>query len=254
MKTKTFFLVLLFGFYSLSTFAQTDMKVEEEKILAALTKLRSDSEDVDREEAAIHFEKTLKIVLLKEESWNYKFPELRKYISIKTSKDKKIRTFSWDSLLGGSWHALKSLIQFKSNAQIHVVSFQDEKPVDEEEEGNDMFADAVILGIYPFAKGYLFEGYGTYGSGHHHKIVTYFELINEKLVRKVIFENNEPIYVFKIPRRHKFDLEVDTENKIITHSEFVMDEDNGFFKPTGKKVLLTFDGKKFIKQIKDKKP
>lgn len=251
MKTKTIFLLLFLGFYSLSIFAQTDMKAEEEKVISILKKLRSYSENVDREATAIHFEKTLKTLLSKEESWSYNFPELRKYISVKTAKDRKIRTFSWDSLLGGSWHALKNLIQFKSDGKIHVISLQDEKPVDDEEEGNDMFADAVILGIYPFEKGYLFEGYGTYGSGHHHKIVTYFELIDEKLVKKVIFENDELIYVFKIPRKYTFDLEVNIENKIITHSEFIMDDDNGFFKPTGKKVILTFDGKKFIKQIKN---
>ncbi|WP_298424026.1 hypothetical protein [uncultured Kordia sp.] len=253
MKTKTFFLVLLVSFTTLSMFAQTNMKAEEEKVLAALTKLRSKDEDIDRSTVAIQFEKTLRKVLSNKESWEYRFPELRKYINIKTSKDRKIRTFSWDTLTGGSWHALKSLIQFESDNQIHVVSIQDE-PIDEEEEGNDMFADAVILGIYPFAKGYLFEGYGTYGSGHHHKILTYFELINEKLVRKTIFENNETIYVFKIPRRYDFDLQVDVKTGTITHGEFVMDNDSGFFKPTGKKVLLTFDGKKFVKQVKDKKP
>jgi len=253
MKTKTFFSVLFLSMYSLAIFAQTNMKAEEEKVLAALTKLRSNTESIDREAAAIHFEKTLKTVLSKEESWNYKFPELRKYISVKTSKDKKIRTFSWDSLLGGSWHALRSLIQFKSDTQIHVVSFQDEKPVDEEDEGNDMFADAVILGIYPFEKGYLFEAFGTYGSGHHHKILAYFELVNEKLIKKSIFEDDKLIYVFKIARRYKFDLEVNIEKKIITHSEFLMNDD-GFFQPTGKTVLLTFDGKKFVKQVKEKKP
>ncbi|WP_046755912.1 hypothetical protein [Kordia jejudonensis] len=254
MKSKTFFIITFLSFYTLSMCAQIDMKVEEEKVLAALTQLRSKDATIDRDKAAIKFEKTLKTVLLKEESWSYKFPELRKYINIETSKDKKIRTFSWDSLTGGSWHALRSLIQFKSDEKIHVVSLQDDEPIDEEEEGNDMFADAIILGIYPFEKGYLFEGYGTYGSGHHHKIITYFELIDEELVRKAIFENNQDTYVFKIARKYEFDLEILTKNKTITHSEFVMDNDSGFFLPTGKKVLLTFDGTQFVKQIKNEKP
>lgn len=254
MKAKTVLLLLFINVFSFSMFAQTDMKSEEAKVLAALQQLRSNEEGVDRQKAAIDFEKTLKRVLSNEKSWTYKFPELQKYINIETSKDKKIRTFSWDSRLGGSWHALRSLIQFKSATKIHVLSFQDEKPIDEEEEGNNMFADAVILGIYPFEKGYLFEGFGTYGSGHHHKIIAYFELIDEKLVRKSIFENNEFIYVFKIPRKYKFDLKIDIENKTITHSEFVLDGDIGFFLPTGKKTLLTFDGKQFVKQIKKQKP
>ncbi|WP_430410689.1 hypothetical protein [Kordia sp.] len=254
MKTKTFFLGFFLSLYSLSMFAQTDMKVAEEKVLAVLKKLRSKDPAIDRAAVAIQFEKTLKKVLSSKESWAYTFPELRKYINIETSKDNKIRSFSWDTLTGGSWHAINSLLQFESDTEIHVVSIQDEKPIDDEEEGNDMFADAVILGIYPFYKGYLFEGYGTYGSGHHHKILTYFELINEKLVRKTIFENDESIYVFKIPRRYKFDLHVNIKTKTVTHSEFMMDNDTGFFKPTGKKVLLTFDGNKFVKQVKNEKP
>ncbi|EDP97141.1 hypothetical protein U8527_02295 [Kordia algicida OT-1] len=254
MKTKNFFLILYFGLFSFSTFAQTYMESAETTVLEALQQVRSNEEGIDRQKAANHFEATLKTVLSKEKSWTYSFPELRKYINIETSRDKKIRTFSWDSRLGGSWHALRSLIQFKTDTKIHVLSFQDEKPIDEEEEGNDMFADAVILGIYPFEKGYLFEGFGTYGSGHHHKIVAYFELIDEKLVRKAIFENNEFIYVFKIPRKYDFDLKINVEEKTITHSEFVLDDDIGFFLPTGKKVLLTFDGKQFVKQLKKQKP
>lgn len=254
MKAKTIFLLLFISFYSLSSFAQVNMKAEEEKVITILKKLRSNDPEMDRSVVAIQFETTLRAVLSNKESWDYKFPELRKYISVTTAEDKKIRTFGWDSLTGGSWHALKNLIQFKFDAEIHVVSIQDEKPIDEEEEGNDIFADAVILEIYPFANGYIFEGYGTYGSGHHHKVLTYYELMNEKLERKTIFENNESIYVFQIPRRHKFDLKVVVKNGSITHSEFLMDDDNGFYKPTGKKVILTFDGKKFVKQVKAEKP
>jgi hypothetical protein len=254
MKAKTIFLLLFISFYSLSSFAQVNMKAEEEKVITILKKLRSNDPEMDRSVVAIQFETTLRAVLSNKESWDYKFPELRKYISVTTAEDKKIRTFGWDSLTGGSWHALKNLIQFKFDAEIHVVSIQDEKPIDEEEEGNDIFADAVILEIYLFANGYIFEGYGAYGSGHHHKVLTYYELMNEKLERKTIFENNESIYVFQIPRRHKFDLKVVVKNGSITHSEFLMDDDNGFYKPTGKKVILTFDGKKFVKQVKAEKP
>jgi len=42
--------------------------------------------------------------------------------------------------------------------------------------------------------------------------------------------------------------------KTITHSEFVMDNDIGFYMPTEKQVILTFDGKKFNKTIKNKQP
>jgi hypothetical protein len=231
------------------------MKAEEEKILAVLTKLRSNSQDIDREKAAIQFENTLKTVLSKEESINYKFTELRKYIDIKQSKDKKIRSFSWDSRMGGSWHTLETFIQHKTTNGLRVFSLQDKKMLDDEEQDeNEVYRDAIILNIYAFNEGYLFEGFGTHGSGHHHKVLMYYKIVNDTLERKEIFENNKSIYVFLIPRRYDFDLKVDVEKGIITHSEFVMDDEIGFYQPTDKKVLLRFDGNKFKKQLKSKKP
>lgn len=249
MQIKTVVLMIFVSFYSLSSLAQIDMKAEETKVITALKKLRSDKSDLDRSKAALQFEQTLKKVLSYKESLNYPFSELQKYINIETSKDKKIRTFSWDNLSGGSWHALQNLIQFRTDNKLHVISFQKENP--NSEEGNDMFADAAILNIHRFYNGYLFEGYGTYGSGNHHKVIAYYELIDNKLVRKPIFETKKDIYALIIPRRYKFDLIIDATKGTITHSEYVMDDDIGFAQPTGKKVLLAFNGQQFVKQNKN---
>ncbi|MEM6720956.1 MAG: hypothetical protein AAF611_16620 [Bacteroidota bacterium] len=252
MKTKIFFLVLLCSTFSLSAFAQIDMKVEEEKLLQVLKKLRSPDASLDLNKLSVQFENDMKAILKKEESWSYRFPELRKYIDIKQSKDKKIKTFSWDSRMGGSWHDLRTLIQHQTTAGLLVSSLQNKIALDDEEQSIDeAYRDAAIINIYTFHNGYLFEGIGTHGSGNHHKVLMYYELEGDALERKTIFENKQSIYVLLIPRRYKFDLEVDIEAKTITHSEYVLDNEIGFYMPTDKKVLLSFDGRTFKKTIKN---
>ncbi|MEM6684668.1 MAG: hypothetical protein AAF617_02640 [Bacteroidota bacterium] len=251
MKTKRSILLLIFTTFSFVAFAQIDMKAEEEKLIETLKMLRTPDSETDMGKVAAQFETELTTLLRKKESWSYRFPELRKYIDIKRSSDRKIRTFSWDSRLGGSWHTLETRIQHETANGLQVFSLQNKKLVDDEEqEGNEVYRDAIIIDIHSFANGYVFEGFGTHGSGHHHKVLMYYELSGDTLVRKEIFENNESIYVLLIPRRYDFDLSFDFEAQTITHSEFKMDDEIGFYMPTGKKVLLTFDGKKFKKQLK----
>lgn len=251
MKTKLTILFVVITAFSFAAFAQTDMKTAEANLLQTLKKLRSPDTETDMSAIAIQFETTLTKLLKKKESWNYRFPELRKYIDIKRSSDKKIRTFSWDSRMGGSWHTLETLIQHETAKGLRVFSLQNKKALDDEEmEESEAYRDAVVIDIYSFANGYLLEGFGTHGSGHHHKVLMYYELKNDTLERKGIFENNQSIYVLLIPRRYDFDLLLDFESKTITHSEFVMDNEIGFYMPTGKKVVLTFDGSTFKKTIK----
>lgn len=241
--------------FSLTSYAQLYMKTAEADLVQILQKLRSPDVETTIVSVAEKFETTLKKLLKQEKSWSYTFPELRKYIDIKTSKDGLIRTFSWDSRMGGSWHDVRTLIQHQTTEGLRVSSLQNKKMLDDDEgqAEDEMYRDAAIIDIYTFHNGYLFEGIGTHGSGHHHKVLLYYELVNDTLKRKDIFENNQSIYVLLIPRKYDFDLNVDVNTKTITHSEYKLDDDIGFYLPTGKKVLLTFDGNTFKKQLKNKK-
>ena len=237
MKTKTIFLVLFISFYSLSGFSQTDMKVEEEKVITILQKLRSNDPEMDLEEVVIQFETTLKTLLSNKESWNYSFAKLSELIRITISKDKKIRTFGWDNRMGGSWHMLKTLVQHKTTNGVAVFSFQEEsEEMDYDDE--EVFRDVVIIEIHQLKKGYLLEGWGTHGSGHEHKILAYYEFENDTLQRKSAFEKGANYYVLEIPRRNEFELEVNTKTQEISHNEFVLDEEIGFYKPTGKRITV----------------
>jgi len=257
MKIKSFFLIIfVFGAFANQSNAQSKIKEAEQKIVALFKETKIVAYDTLYQKVVPQIRKEIKSVLAKKESWNHDFTALSKYVRITISPDKKIRTFGWDDRTGGSWHSMQSFIQFKINDEVYIYSFQDEN-FDQsviEEVNNEVFKDAVILKIYPIGKGYLFEAYGTHGSGHHHKVLAYYSIEKDGLMRKSVFDNDESIYVFKIPRGYELNIKVDTEKQQITHQEFVLDDEIGFFQPTGKKVLLTFNGKKFVKQIKDKKP
>lgn len=237
MKTKTIFLLLLLSLYSVAGFSQSSIKSEEEKVITILQKLRSNDLEMDLEDVVIQFETTLKILLSNKESWNYSFTELSKRINITTSKDKKIRTFGWDSRMGGSWHTLKTFVQYKTTNGVAVFSFQKEnEEMDYDDE--EVFRDIVIIEIHQLKKGYLLEGWGTHGSGHEHKILAYYEFENDTLQRKSAFEKGANFYVIQIPRRNDFDLEVNTKTQEISHNDFVFDDEEGFYKPTGKRKTV----------------
>jgi hypothetical protein len=237
MKTKTIFLLLFISFYSLSSYAQSSMKAEEEKVISILKKLRSNDPEMDLEEVVIQFETTLKAVLSKKESWNYPFTALSEQIRMTISEDKKIRTFGWDSRMGGSWHTLKTLVQYKTTTGVDVFSFQEENE-DMDYDDEEVFRDVVIIEIYQIGNGYLLEGWGTHGSGHEHKILAYYEFENDQLNRKSAFEKGANFYVIQIPRRNDFELEVNITAQEISHNDFIYDEEMGFYKPTGKRKTV----------------
>jgi len=51
--------------------------------------------------------------------------------------------------------------------------------------------------------------------------------------------------VQEIPRVYKLDLAYDPETNYINYSEYKMNEDEGFYEPTGEKVSLRWDGEQF---------
>jgi hypothetical protein len=234
---KTTFAIFFLSLFYISLSAQTDIEIAEDTIVKALLKLRSNEQGIDKEAVANQFETLLTKALSKKESWEHRFSKLRKYINVKRSHDKKIRTFGWDSRLGGSWHTLITLIQYKTPTGVSVFSFQ-KKSDDFDYPAADAYRDAVVIDIYQLKKGYLLEAWGTHGSGHHHRIFAYYEFENGALVRKPAFAESKNYYVLVIPRRDKFGIEVNTQTEEISHYEFVLDDDIGFYKPTGKRKTV----------------
>jgi hypothetical protein len=234
---KTIFYSFFFSLISMTLSAQTNIETAEDEIVKVFLKLRSNEPDIDREAVAKEFEILLTKTLSKKESWEHRFSKLRKYMDVERSDDKKIRTFGWDTRLGGSWRMLITLVQHKTATGMSVFSFQ-KRNDDFEYPEEDAYRDAIVIAIHQLKKGYLLEAWGTHGSGHHHRIFTYHEFENDKLVRKPAFANGKNYYTLVIPRRNDFGIEVNTQTEEISHFDFVLDNDIGFYKPTGKRKTV----------------
>ncbi|MEM8892690.1 MAG: hypothetical protein AAGD28_32215, partial [Bacteroidota bacterium] len=57
--------------------------------------------------------------------------------------------------------------------------------------------------------------------------------------------DGETYLVQEIPRGDKLDLAYDPKSNRIMYSEYKMNEDEGFYEPTGEKIILKWDGKAF---------
>ncbi|MBJ2173844.1 hypothetical protein JBL43_06310 [Aureibaculum sp. A20] len=208
--------------------------IKAEKALVTLfEKLKNSEPRIRYESVAPSFEKELLVTLNLHNSWQYPFQELSKKIRILSSKDSLIRTFAWDEREGGSRHNMKSYIQYKNNDIVHIENLRD----NEEENG---FRNATINEIVAFDNGYFIAGWGTFGSGAMHLIITYYKFVDGILKPWPIFENNTTEYGIEISRGDKFNLKIDPKLQQITFNETLYNEDMGYYYQTGKLTTLAF--------------
>mgnify|MGYP005993702053 CR=1 FL=1 len=208
--------------------------IKAEKALVTLfEKLKNSEPRIRYESVAPSFEKELLVTLNLQNSWQYPFQELSKKIIILSSEDSLIRTFAWDEREGGSRHNMKSYIQYKNNDILQIENLRD----NEEENG---FRNATIDEIVAFDNGYFIVGWGSFGSGAMHLIITYYKFVNGILKPWPIFENNKTEYGIEISRGDKFNLKIDPELQQITFNETLYNEDMGYYYQTGKLTTLAF--------------
>jgi len=115
---------------------------------------------------------------------------------------------------------------------------------------NSSFTDAIIYEIHELIIDdkfhFLTIGWGTHGSGHHHKIVQIFKIENGNFVNcKKCFDFNENLVV-QAARIYKINVEYNSEKKEITHDEFVQNE--GFYLETGNSITWELIDGKFKKR------
>ena len=138
------------------------------------------------------FTKQLKNALLKEITFNESFTKLSKSIKIISSSDNKIKFYSWDVGLGGSWHHIYSLAQFKSEVgKIHVQQLNSNN---EYETGE--YTDCSTYQAYDILLNgkviYLAINWGSRGSGAQLDVVQVFKIKKNKLVKcKLFFPKEE---------------------------------------------------------------
>jgi len=167
--------------------------------------------------------------LSNDESLNYPYDSLAKRISIHTSDDKKLKTFSWDRLEGGSWHEMASYAQYQTSEGVKCM------PLNSGKEDSDGEPTSVVIYENHTIKVdkenyYLLIGWGTYGSGKHHSLARVYQVENDTLVQQESFFDQDKYLYTEANRGSSITLTYQPEQQIITYFSYEFDEEIGFYK------------------------
>lgn len=176
-------------------------------------------------------------------TFNYKFDSLSTKINMLSSFENKIRIFSWDEYSAGSWHDMASIIQYKDNRGEINVDFLDSLIF---EKLNNY--EVNIYKIYYINKNhYLLFGKGSNGGGNHHNVALILIIEDDNIqICKDCLENKS-FLVIEAARSQDINLTFDTNKKNLRYNEYLMNEETGFYYPSGKVIKLKLLNNKFIK-------
>jgi hypothetical protein len=241
MTHKTFLTVIFGLLFCLSSYGQKtefqeiDIQLTNNfrEMLSAETRFRYDS-------LSPSFKNQLYKYLANPITFKNEFDSLSKYLTIRTSPDKKIKFYSWDDYTGGTWHNIYCVAQFETDSgKIIVQQINSEREAELSE-----YTDSGIYAVFELntetEKLYLTIASGTHGSGQHHQIVQIFRINGDTLLKcNSCFADNKD-FVIEYPRSEKANLIFDPVNSTLHFNEFKFDEEIGFNKATGKTISLEF--------------
>lgn len=247
MKQVPFLIILLFAFASNSHGQESESNFTDYYYSSIFETLYS----VDTEMAyciAPIVEERLVSKLADTSSFHNPFKKLSEYISIETSSDSLVKTYSWDRISGGSWHDNASYLQFKTKSG--KIKYKRLDSGIERETGEP--TDVIIYDIHNIKikdeSYYLLLGWGTHGGGLHHGLARVYKIKDEEIVLCDSFFDGEkyiPVYTNRV---FKIDLKYNSEAKTLSHNHFEYDESVGYYKPKENKRIWLLENDKFVLQ------
>jgi len=125
--------ILIFSLILLPYICYSDNKSEQEKLKSnedSLTKLAihiiNGETVIDRQSGIYHFEKLLIKTLQKEESFEYPFDSLNKFIPILTPKDKSFRIYNWHLAKDDKTYKHFGIMQLYQNDSLVLIPLHDQ--------------------------------------------------------------------------------------------------------------------------------
>lgn len=240
-------IVVFFLFWGVCSHSQTSSLAELENDLVNSFKEYRNADYDDRYD---HLRSKLKAqveaFLNTPASFSAPLDSLSQQINSIISKDRNVRIYSWDELTGGTWHDMAVIVQYKTSSDTIKTVWIDS---DIEENPSGITSDIhykiydITLNNQPY---YMTFGWGTYGSGHHHNSILIFSIEDDglKVCPSCIDSSYQHIMA---PRSQKTDLKYDPLTTVISFNEFILDNEIGFFKPTGERISLKINDGRFEK-------
>jgi hypothetical protein len=242
--------ITIFFFLAISCNQQDALKEIDRELTLSFTDLMSSpNEEIRSDILAPKFKGVMQEHLANPLTFNNSLDSLSKYISIASSRDKKIKFYSWDNQEGGSWHTMETLAQFQSNSGKIIV----QSLLNSDLEQDVSYTDSQIYEVNEFSventRYYLTFGWGTHGSGMQHKIVQVFQIAGDSLIKCTsCFENGMDL-IIEYPRVDTVTFTYNPTTDEIKYSEVLPFEDGRFYgRPTKNIVTLVLDHGKFKKR------
>ncbi len=204
-----------------------------------------------RDSILIRFQNTLAETLTKESFWNVKYDSLSEHMKIITSKDDKLKIFSWDEFNGGTWHIYNSMYQYKVNNEL-AVGFLTTKTEDHYITDN---TEVYHYQIYSIDNDkYLAKAYGTHGSGKEFYMFRLLSFRDGVLKDCDGCFNGDNKFMYEISRGHdELIPQYNPDTMEISYHELVenyidgdLDSPSGFMDSTGKILKLRYKNGVFI--------
>lgn len=231
-------LITLLIFLTINIFGQLSVKQIDEELTVLYKNMQQERSDT----VSDLFKKKLTYYLSSPLTFHNKLNSLYKLMIIVSSPDKKIKFYSWDDRLGGSWHSINALAQYKTNT--NKIACQQIDTDDEAAKGG--YTDSEIYKVnqitYKGMTYYVTFGWGTHGAGQQHEIIQLFKIAGKKIIRVKAFSRNRPYFAIEYSRSHELNLGFNKKDNSISIDEVGIIYDGTQKKKVsiGKKKVLRF--------------
>ncbi|WP_340199087.1 hypothetical protein [Ascidiimonas sp. W6] len=248
---KYLFLIVVLYFFSACNAQDSTIKVLNEKDLELTNIYQEYYKDRlgfghEKDSLLSQFTKKLETALSDKRFIGFSFDSLTKskQVSVVSSKDAKLKLFSWDTFNMGTWHIYNSMYQFLNNDKIYTGLLTKNNKSGEIID----FTDSYHFKIYDFdTNTYLVKSYGTHGGGLDFYTFRLLSFRDNKLVDcKACFDGKNYL-LFEKNRTEKASPTYDSKSKTIIYPEYTEDEETGVLKPTGNTITLEYKAGMFLK-------
>lgn len=259
-------ILLFFTALSLSIFAQTPQKMEQD-LVATINQIDKYStyggnyDDEKLSAADKAFEEKLLKYTKNAATLKYNFPKLRESVTIITSEDGKFRTYSWDEGTGGTMHDYSVVYQYQGTDG-KVYSRTNEKS-SEEEEDEDSGGGGFINNIYTVnvAGGNIYIVCSTFVAStiDHYESADLYKIEGSTLNDKVeLFKTKEGLTnsigfeydFFSVADRKERPIKLilyDKATKTVKIPIVIQDKKSPVGRVTNRFINYKFDGKYFVR-------
>lgn len=161
-------------------------------------------------------------------SFNNPYDSLSKYVSIKRTSDKLVKTYAWSVRDTGCCYSTETYVQYETKSG--DIKFVDLKKLDDFSEGvEEVFTTDLKMITINNKPYYLILGWGTCCGGKHYSTAKIYEIKNGVLQKsKSMFNGENELYI-GANRGSKIELKYYPKQKTLSYNSSGEMNDSGFY-------------------------